>query len=81
MEDPWNPWPGQCGSGVGEDTFTSGFELPFTSEPTRWDTEYFSNLLTLNWSVHLGPGGHFQWAPDTEAWANNLIIFFLKKLA
>ena len=63
IEDPLNPWPGLCGSGNGEDTFTSGFELPFTSQPTVWDNEYFKNLLHYEWSVMMGPGGHFQWEP------------------
>ena len=47
-EDPLNPWPGLCGSGPGKgkgnNTFTSGFELPFTSKPTDWDNEYEINI-------------------------------------
>ena len=60
-EDPINPWPGMCGEGKGEDAFTSGFELPFTSRPTAWDTEYFDNLLAFEWEIFVGPGGHKQW--------------------
>ena len=48
-KDPLNPWPGLCGSGPGKgkgkNTFTSGLELPFTSTPTSWDTEYFQEIL------------------------------------
>jgi len=63
IEDPANSWPGLCGTGKGEDTFTSGFELPFTSKPTQWDNEYFQNLVNYNWQVQTGPGGHKQWEP------------------
>lgn len=63
IEDPANSWPGLCGTGKGEDTFTSGFELPFTSRPTYWDNEYFHNLINLEWRVHKGPGNHNQWEP------------------
>lgn len=57
---------GLCGSGKGEDTYTSGFELVFTSQPTSWDNEYFKNLVAYNWSVHKGPGNHYQWSPDVD---------------
>ena len=40
-------------TGQGEDTFTSGFELPFTSRPTVWDNEYFRNLVQYQWRVRL----------------------------
>eukprot|EP00090_Calanus_glacialis_P001534 TRINITY_DN11107_c0_g1_i1.p1 TRINITY_DN11107_c0_g1~~TRINITY_DN11107_c0_g1_i1.p1 ORF type:complete len:707 (-),score=154.91 TRINITY_DN11107_c0_g1_i1:62-2182(-) len=62
-EDPANSWPGLCGTGKGEDTYTSGFELPFTSRPTYWDNEYFQNLVNYKWQVHTGPGNHKQWEP------------------
>jgi len=60
-EDPMNPWPGNCGSGKGMDAFTSGFEGPWTPNPTTWDNQYFKQLIARNWSVHLGAGGHHQW--------------------
>lgn len=33
------------------------------THPTSWTNEYFRNLLNYDWEVHVGPGGHHQWAP------------------
>ncbi|KAJ1562592.1 hypothetical protein HK405_010281 [Cladochytrium tenue] len=67
-EDPANPWPGTCGSGAlmgkGNNTFTSGFEGPWTTQPTVWSNHYFINLLSYNWTSFKGPGGHTQFRPS-----------------
>jgi len=65
-EDPENPWPGNCGTGKGADTFTSGFEGPWTSNPTSWDNSYFKYLVEFDWQKEVGPGGHYQWAPHGD---------------
>ena len=68
-QDPSNPWPGECGTGVGADAFTSGFEGPWTSDPTKWDNVYFQYLADFDqqWEVHKGPGDHFQWRVPGDA--------------
>ncbi|KNC72385.1 hypothetical protein SARC_15057, partial [Sphaeroforma arctica JP610] len=57
-----------CGSGEmegkGPNTFTSGFEGPWTIDPTTWDNSYYTNLLDYEWSEVDGPGGHVQWETD-----------------
>jgi len=65
-ENPENPWAGNCGTGVGVDTFTSGFEGPWTSNPTQWDNEYFKNLFDYDWEQVTSPGGPQQWMATNE---------------
>jgi len=64
-KDPRNPWPGECGSGptkgIGPNTYTSGFEGPWSTTPTQWGNRYFTELLNNQWEVVVGPGGHHQW--------------------
>ena len=59
--EPVTPWAGECGTGVGADSFTSGFEGAWTVNPTGWDNSYFKNLLDYEWGAAVGPGGHNQW--------------------
>jgi len=61
VEDPANPWPGLCGTGKGIDAFTSGFEGPWTTNPTSWDNEYYTNLLNYDWTLSQSPAEHPYW--------------------
>lgn len=67
LEQPENPYPGTCGEpgspdfGRGNNTYTSGFEGPWTTRPTEWSNDYFTSLLEFNWVTVTGPGGKVQW--------------------
>eukprot|EP00927_Polykrikos_kofoidii_P020893 TRINITY_DN19971_c0_g1_i1.p1 TRINITY_DN19971_c0_g1~~TRINITY_DN19971_c0_g1_i1.p1 ORF type:complete len:459 (-),score=58.50 TRINITY_DN19971_c0_g1_i1:159-1469(-) len=66
-ENVTHPWPGLCGTGKGSDTWTSGIEGAWTTQPTKWDNEYFVNLRRYKWEKHIGQGGKWQWKPVDAA--------------
>merc|ERR1712048_685709 len=59
------PWQGECGigpeKGKGANTYTSGFEGPWTTTPTKWGNEFFRLLEQRSWKKVKGPGDRFQW--------------------
>jgi len=89
--DPVNPYEGPCGAGFGPNTATSGFEGPWTTNPTQWDNEFFSNLLDWEWEEYTSPGGPQQWripaadngpnAPDVTLTGEEHIVMLTADLA
>merc|ERR1712154_715914 len=59
------PWPGNCGSGdlkgKGANTATSGLEGQWTTNPLKWDNEFFTQLINDNYTLISGAGGEHQW--------------------
>ena len=37
--------------GKGNNTYTAGFEGPWTETPTIWTNDYFHNLVSFDWCV------------------------------
>ena len=56
-------WLNPKGNGNGADTVTSGLEGSWTTNPTRWDNEYFDLLLNYDWELKKSPAGAWQWEP------------------
>ncbi|WP_394289263.1 catalase/peroxidase HPI [Microbacterium sp.] len=56
-------WKNNNGTGVGDDTITSGLEVTWTYHPTRWDNEFFHILYAYEWELMKSPGGGHQWRP------------------
>ena len=56
-------WANDFGTGVGDDMITSGLEVTWTYNPTRWDNEYFQILFGYEWELMTSPGGAHQWRP------------------
>jgi catalase-peroxidase len=61
-------WANSAGKGNAEDTISSGLEGAWTTQPTKWDSEYLDNLYNFDWELSKGPGGAWQWyAKGVEA--------------
>jgi catalase-peroxidase len=68
LEEQGLGWRNGYGTGHGADTITSGLEVTWTQEPTRWTTKYFENLYAHEWELEQSPAGAWQFvAKDAEA--------------
>ncbi|MCL1869903.1 MAG: catalase/peroxidase HPI [Promicromonosporaceae bacterium] len=56
-------WKNNFGTGVGDDSITSGLEVTWTYHPLRWDNEYFHILFGYEWELMESPAGAKQWRP------------------
>ena len=60
-------WKNTFGTGHGADTITSGLEGAWTTEPAKWDNNYFDNLFNYEWELTKSPAGAHQWTPTDPA--------------
>ncbi len=65
-------WINSFGTGNGEYTITSGLEGAWTTNPTKWDNNYFENLFGFEWELSKSPAGAQQWVPKDGAAANSV---------
>ncbi|WP_308918062.1 catalase/peroxidase HPI [Jannaschia sp. LMIT008] len=49
--------------GLATNTFTSGIEGAWTTNPTKWDMGYFDMLFGHEWELTKSPAGAWQWKP------------------
>ncbi len=64
MEEQGLGWKSAFGSGRGGDTFTSGLEGAWTSNPVQWDHEFVENLYAYDWELTKSVAGKWQYAPE-----------------
>ena len=72
LEEQGLGWRNTFGSGKGDDTYTSGLEVIWTSAPTKWDNGFFDNLFKYEWELTKSPAGAHQWRP-TDRTADNTV--------
>jgi catalase-peroxidase len=56
-------WQSGHGSGMGDDTITSGLEGAWTPNPTKWGMDYWHMLLDYEYELVRSPAGAKQWQP------------------
>ena len=65
-------WKNTYGSGNAGDTISSGLEGAWTTEPAKWDNNYFENLFGYEWKLPKSPAGANQWTPTKASAATTV---------
>tara|TARA_Y100000588_G_scaffold251245_1_gene265754 strand:- start:1565 stop:3631 length:2067 start_codon:yes stop_codon:yes gene_type:complete len=63
LEEQGLGWKNSFGSGKAGDTISSGLEGAWTTDPAKWDNNYFDNLFGYDWEQVKSPAGATQWTP------------------
>jgi catalase-peroxidase len=69
IEEMSTGWKNSFGTGVLDDTITSGIEGAWTPNPIQWDADYFDVLLNYDWELTKSPAGAQQWKPTAASHA------------
>jgi catalase-peroxidase len=67
IEEQGLGWKNSFGSGKGADAITSGLEGAWTTNPVKWDNNYFDNLFGNEWELTKSPAGAHQWTPKNAS--------------
>jgi len=54
-------WKSAYGSGKGPDAITSGLEVVWTTQPTRWSNDFLEILYGYEWELTKSPAGAWQY--------------------
>jgi catalase-peroxidase len=63
IEEQGLGWKNKFGKGFGGDTIGSGLEVTWTTTPTKWSNNFFTNLFSYEWELTKSPAGANQWTP------------------
>ncbi len=72
VEEQGFGWKNTFGTGVGAHAITSGLEGAWTTNPVKWDNNYFDNLFNYDWELTKSPAGANQWTPKNGAAAGTV---------
>ncbi|MGO9244366.1 MAG: catalase/peroxidase HPI [Verrucomicrobiia bacterium] len=72
LEEQGLGWKSRYGTGKGGDAISSGLEVTWTTTPTKWSNDFFSNLFEYEWELTKSPAGAHQWKPRGGAGAGTV---------
>jgi catalase-peroxidase len=72
IEEQGLGWKSSFGSGSGGDAISSGLEGAWTTNPVKWDNNYFENLFAHEWELTKSPAGAYQFTPKNGAAAGTV---------
>jgi catalase-peroxidase len=67
IEEQGLGWKSKFGTGKGGDAIGSGLEVIWTTTPTKWSNNFFTNLFSYEWELTKSPAGAHQWRPKNGA--------------
>ncbi len=67
IEEQGFGWKNKFGKGHGGDAIGSGLEVIWTTTPTKWSNNFFTNLFSYEWELTKSPAGAHQWTPKNGA--------------
>ncbi len=72
IEDQGMGWKNSFGGGHGVHTISSGLEGAWTTTPTKWSNNFFTNLFEFEWELSKSPAGAKQWIPKNGMGADTV---------
>jgi catalase-peroxidase len=67
IEEQGLGWRSKFGTGKAGDAIGSGLEVTWTTTPTKWSNNFFTNLFSYDWELTKSPAGAQQWTPKNGA--------------
>jgi catalase-peroxidase len=67
IEEQGLGWNSKFKTGKGGDAIGSGLEVIWTTTPTKWSNNFFTNLFSYEWELTKSPAGAHQWTPKNGA--------------
>ncbi|HWZ97733.1 MAG TPA: catalase/peroxidase HPI [Candidatus Dormibacteraeota bacterium] len=67
IEEQGLGWKSKHRTGKAGDAIGSGLEVIWTTTPTKWSNNFFTNLFSHDWELTKSPAGAHQWTPKNGA--------------